>query len=248
MQDVTIVIAGDNRGTQDVINHFRNWFSGEIIFSTFDNIDTSHISRCDQIVKSPDPGTGPGMGNAKRQCVSAISGIQAAKNDMILRIRPDTYLTSMPQMPEYTKTDLGMKFLEDRVLVCGCGTVDPRHTDWNRAFGLSDWVCFGHKKDIIRMHDMIEFLEENKNGCCEQIMLRSSIQKYLGKHIPLIHDRDMDEEKKEMTFRTFVDNFLIENFREKYGMVNKKYGWNEKQDIYITHEKWLELYRKYTNG
>lgn len=166
-KDISIVVQGpivgnlneaeDKQGTQACIDNLRIYLpKAEIIISTWEGSEVSHLNRYDQVVFSKDPGAityndyelKNVYNNNNRQIVSTSAGFNIASRKYAIKFRPDFRLENIDFLQYFGKFDKRKRypFFKDRIVTCNLASRD--YTKTPLLFAISDLFQFGNTEDL----------------------------------------------------------------------------------------------------
>ena len=147
------VINNDEVTTIEVVDSIKKYYpNAEVVLSTWENENVLGINY-DRVILSKDPGcfsTSDGLVvNLNRQIVSTIEGLKVAKNNIVVKMRTDTVITSGNLNGFIEKINLKAKHFKNYILVSELFTRDPLKIDI--LFHPSDLFLVGKKSDLINL-------------------------------------------------------------------------------------------------
>lgn len=166
-EQISIVIQGpvfggpgaavEDAHTLRVVESARQHLPGaEIILSTWEGTDTSHLA-ADKVILSADPGgpichtDGKMRLNVNRQIVSTRAGLAAVERPFAIKVRSDCVFTGssfLEYWAAFTNRGPQLKLTQQRVIAGTFYTVNPiKHNPW-ACYHVSDWFAFGLTQDV----------------------------------------------------------------------------------------------------
>jgi hypothetical protein len=234
----------------EIIEAARNWHDGEIILSTWEDVEVP-ADLVDKVIRDRDPGqvnniSNPSLIHARRQILAAFNGVSEASGDKVLLTRADI-IHRAPLFDFVAKRDRAAKTfnkLFDHKVVCSnMMTLDP-DTKYGapreRYYRVSDWFQCGFREDVLKFVDIINEVERYKHsGCClEQLWLISSLNKHSDDTIvPILIEETLSTIKD--SWRTLLTNFKVVDTRSTAKAEN--YRWLHQPEYfgcYITEKKY----------
>lgn len=246
---------------QDSINTIRKWFDQEIIISTWKGQEKylTNISGVDKIIFLDEPDNGP-VGYIKKQIYSLNEGLKHVSGDMILESRCDIIFNKniFDSYIDLPYNNSNYKIFDRRILTCSHMSINPdKFDDGPKYFRISDWFHLGFKKDLEKLSDIFDVLNEipneivvphpwfqfNNCTCCEQFWNLCLIKK----NIKDIKFCDISEIKHNH-WDYLLNNFLVFNTFSDLGAINKTWEKQpENMDFYITKNEYMNYYKKQKN-
>jgi hypothetical protein len=261
----SIVIRGNNSSghTQTVIDSIRNWYSGELILSTWLNEDTSKLKGLSFAILNEDPGPGPmfdspdkHVQNAYRQLISGLKGIIHSSGDLILVIRSDTTINkdifNFFDDPNFSKTTDSFKIFSKKIVIGNMMSINPdkNHEPFaERAFRVGDWFHMGDKNDLIRYFGSYDYIHNGKNPKhigVEQNWLGAAIKKYYKKDLDLLN---LDQYHQH-AWDIILNNFrIINNYTTAKSFCLKKDWINQPENLpaYLSQNEYELKYKEKFN-
>jgi len=243
----SVVFRGiPNEHFEEIINTTRSWHDGEIILSTWDDVELDE-SLVDQVVRDEDPGPvlnidqNPSLIHAHRQILAAYNGVTTSKGKKVLLTRADIiHRKDIFDFVVPRKNEKTFNKLFDHKIVCGnmmtfdSDTVygEPRE----RYYRVSDWFQCGYREDVFKFVDVKYEIEKYKySGCClEQLWLISAINKHTDTVIkPLMIDEWLTTVNE--SWKTILTNFKIIDTRSTAAADN--YRWLSQPEYYSCRRK-----------
>ncbi|MFA5832063.1 MAG: WavE lipopolysaccharide synthesis family protein [Bacteroidota bacterium] len=264
-------VVTENDFTLETIKIYKRHFKNcQLIFSTWDDEDDSHLSKISDenidIILNKKPYS-PGPQNINYQIISSFAGVKKAKNDhnkYVLKTRTDQRMYS-PNVVEFflniidTFPVLGVKDKQKKRIV---GT--SLNTFKYRLYGLSDMVTFGEIDDMMiywgcklddRDAKMQVFQSKKRTSLdiaqqrlCE-IYLTTEFLNNIGRNI---------EWTLTDSWKVFAEKFCVVDkesldlFWPKYEFRTQEQRWRSYDAIKTTQElcfrDWFILYSNYGNN
>jgi len=244
-----------NKNFREIIDSIRSWHDGEIILSTWNEIEIDE-SLVDQVVRTTDPGTVINFSNpsshparslihAHRQVLAAHNGICASNGEKILLTRADIiHRKNLFQFVEERKDKQVFNKLFENKVVCGnMMTFDPDTkygASRDRYYRVCDWFQCGYRHDILKFVDIENEIEKYKNsGCClEQLWFISALNKHTSHTIDPFSIEEGNSTVLE-SWKTLLTNFKVIDTRSTAMADNLRWLHQpEYFDCYITEEKY----------
>lgn len=226
------------------LQEVRNWHSGEIILSTWDDIEINNdISpMLDCIVRSKDPGEDLDTGNASlrfasRQAIAAKAGIDKAAGEKVLLSRTDIrHRESLFNKVEINESQSSYKVFSAPLVVGSIMSIDPDSgfdAPRTRFFRICDWFQCGYRSDLEKFTDIQkEIIETRHSGCClEQLWFVCCFNKQCRMNL----NPNCLEDHQNVFWGIVAENFKIINSQ---GFNTGK--WSRKTNLqeYISEEKY----------
>ena len=246
----SVVFRGiPNEHFEEIINTTRSWHSGEIILSTWNDVEIDE-SLVDKVVRDSDPGPvfnfiNPSLVHAHRQVLAAYNGVSASEGEKVLLTRADMiHRKNIFDFVVERKNKNTFNKLFDHKVVCGnMMTFDP-DTRYgqprDRYYRVNDWFQCGYRNDILKFVDIKNEIEKYKHsGCClEQLWFISALNKHTENVIqPILIDQTLST--VEESWKTLLTNFKVVDTRSTAKADN--YRWlnqPEYYSCYITESKY----------
>ncbi|MFM0276970.1 WavE lipopolysaccharide synthesis family protein [Paraburkholderia sediminicola] len=162
--DITIVFQGNvtpfTTANGDSFLHFANVTratlpNAKIILSTWEGAEVPRGAPIDQIVRSKDPGSLPGVkfddkpSNLNRQIVSTLAGLEQVKTRYAIKLRTDCSLEHAGFLDAYKTYAMADPQSEDRIATSAFFTLDPTIFE-HMPFHVSDWFHFSTTKQLLK--------------------------------------------------------------------------------------------------
>ena len=233
----------------DNLKQVRNWHSGEVVLSTWNNveIDSKISSMIDHIVRSEDPGEDLDIGNpslrfASRQAVAAKAGVDKATGKKVLLSRTDINHKESPfDKVQINESQSSYKIFSAPLVVGSIMSIDPSVArsksvcgdERTMFFRICDWFQCGYKIDLEKFTDVQqEIIEARHSGCClEQLWFVSCFNRNCWMNL----NPNCLEDHKNVFWGITTENFKIINSQ---GFNTSKWSAKVNEDIYISEEKY----------
>ncbi|MCA7998059.1 WavE lipopolysaccharide synthesis family protein [Burkholderia metallica] len=162
--DITIVFQGNvtpfTSSNGESFLHFANVTrstlpNAKIILSTWEGVEVPHSAPIDQVVRSKDPGSLPGVkfddkpSNLNRQIVSTLAGLNEVKTKYAIKMRTDCSLEHAGFLEQYNTYQAASSHGEDRLLTTSFFTIDPTIFE-HMPFHVSDWFHFSTTEQLLK--------------------------------------------------------------------------------------------------
>jgi hypothetical protein len=162
--DITIVFQGSitpfTIGTGESFLHFANVTrstlpNAKIILSTWEGVEVPRSAPIDQIVRSKDPGSLPGVkfddkpSNLNRQLVSTLAGLREVKTQYAIKMRTDCSLEHAGFLEHYKTFGKTAPHEADRIVTSAFFTLDPTVFE-HMPFHVSDWFHFSTTEQLLK--------------------------------------------------------------------------------------------------
>ena len=244
----------------DNLKQVRSWHSGEIILSTWKDVevDNNTSSMIDHIVRSEDPGEDIDIGNpslrfASRQVVAAKAGVDKAAGEKVLLTRTDiNYARAKENLfdkVQINKSQSSYKVFSAPLVVGSIMSIDPSVSRARSVcddavhgyartmfFRMCDWFQCGYKADLEKFTDVQEeIIKARHSGCClEQLWFICCFNK---NSFMRFYPHSL-EDHQNVFWGVTVENFKIINSQ---GLNAGKWAHKTNEDIYISEEKYNEM-------
>jgi hypothetical protein len=195
--------------------------------------------------------------------VSTLSGLKAAHNKYIFKVRSDFILSKYNFLDfwgKFPKSDPRYKIFTHKLLSCSYFARDPRATKSPYAFHPSDIAFFGLREDLINLFDIplidkesdkyVKFGDGLYNRYVPEQYLWIGCLRKNGKVIECEHHRYTSDKIKTDTEKYFASNFIFLSWKQ-FGLIAPKKFDNMVENDYescITHREWVALYKKYVDS
>lgn len=274
-KDISVVVQGaiDKKNTPKCLRSIRHFLpEAEIILSTWEGSDVSSLDY-DKVILNEDPGSFDmstrEKNNVKRQIVSTLNGIRASDRKYIFKLRSDIELTScgfLKYFDKFDSYDNSWHFLEKRIIICNMFTRNPE--TWGSPMCPSDWVSFGLAEDMLKLWDIpfpsaqeeVWFLNHKKSLNVkthdpnliarynpEQHIWISFVRKFTD-NIECEDMFDKNEASVQATNLSFSNNLIILSCNQFGIRQLKKLNPGYCTWDVLTHNDFLRMYNKYSNG
>lgn len=274
-KDISVIVQGaiDKEYTSHCLESIRKYLpKAEIILSTWEGSDIEGLDY-DKLLLNKDPG-GFAMSpfetnNVKRQVYSTLQGLKQASRQYSLKIRSDIELVNnnfTKYLNKFNNYNDDWHFLKKRIIIPSLISRDPRI--WESPMCPSDWCSFGLTEDMLNLwnidfptneeEEWFKYHQKDENvlycyNCLEarfnpeQFIWFNFVKKY-KKDLHSAHMFDINKDSIEETLLSFANNLIILN-EEQFGIRLLKKGrpGSDKWHI-ITHNEFLSIYNKYSNG
>lgn len=283
LKDISVVIQGkvfgqpnepaEKQQTQQCINSIRQFIpDAEIIISTWQGSDVTHITGYDKVIFNDDPGAvayfdhDPGfLNNNNRQITSTYNGLMAATRTYAIKMRGDCLITStdfLDYMQDYPRGDK-FRYFKQRVLIPTKYTRNPRRIAL--LIHPSDIFQLGLTQDLRSLWDIPLQPEPQTTRAfpLEKKILNSALIggfyrmkfgaeqyiwyafcKKMGLEMELKHYSHIPVSHILNAEMSMINNFIIAEAKDFGVALPERMYWVMDEDLY-THAEWLELSRKY---
>ncbi|NMC62469.1 MAG: hypothetical protein GYA55_04805 [SAR324 cluster bacterium] len=275
-KDISVVVQGpvDPIYTPKCLRSIREHLPGaEIVLSTWEGSAVDGLD-FDRIIKNPDPGavTVPislpiyVAANLNRQIVSTLNGLKEVSRPYAMKLRSDTVIRDtgfLSQFKQYPMRGDELRVFNERIV-----SLLPTSPDRSlRSFFMPDFCFFGHYEDLLFLWDIPlgasvdgqEFadIDELVNWFTHRFLC--STEQYIWvnclrkKHrLPIEHNFQQSAELARLTKLSFVNNFIMLDWKS-FGIENLKHpGWKQKPIPYtfewamsVTFDEWRSWYKEY---
>lgn len=274
-EQISVIVQGavDSKYTPKCLNSIRKCLpNAEIILSTWENSDVNGLDY-DVLIENKDPGSfdmSPyEKSNVKRQILSTLNGLKKATRPYALKIRSDIELVNPNFLKFYDKfNDYNSEwhFFDKRIIVPSLVSRDPRI--WESPMCPSDWCSFGTIQDMLKLWDIPFPTEEEEHWfemhqrtwqvhyCYAPLIARFNPEQFIWinfvkKFFNNLHADNMFDVNKDSiqeSLLSFANNLIILS-EEQYGIKFLKPArqGSDKWHV-ITHNEYLKLYNRYSNG
>ena len=274
-KDISVIVQGaiDKEYTPHCLESIRTYLpKAEIILSTWEGSDIEGLDY-DKLLLNKDPG-GFAMSpfetnNVKRQVYSTLQGLKQASRQYSLKIRSDIELVNnnfTKYLNKFNNYNNDWHFFKKRIIIPSLISRDPRI--WESPMCPSDWCSFGLTEDMLNLwnidfptneeEEWFKYHQKDENvlyyyNCLEarfnpeQFIWFNFVKKY-KKYLHSAHMFDVNKDSIEETLLSFANNLIILN-EEQFGIRLLKKGrpGSDKWHV-ITHNEFLSIYNKYSNG
>lgn len=195
--EISVVIQGAfSSTTEKLIRKFMELLPGcEIIVSTWRGQKIENSIKDIHIIYNDDPGAisatteGKRYFNLNRQIVSSLAGVRKSSRKYVLKCRSDLTLLNtnfLNHWDDYPKFEEEYKLNQHKILLPSLYTIFGELAGkvfFSTPFHVSDWYCFGLKKDIIHFLDVPTVQEPDFS---QYILKNNSVINY---PIPWLNER-----------------------------------------------------------
>lgn len=284
MSKISIVFSGTTYKEFDIyyqVKTIKTVFpNSEIILSSNDEKLLAHAAKLnvfDIIVPCLNVGELPSLkfprrnvegiinNNIKKQIDASFAGINAATNDLVLKLRTDQILLNSDIINLWdliNSVELKNNKYKGRIITSSIFSINPRYSE-RMAYHISDMLQFGHKDDLLIYYSAPEYPFEysiwyeftphasHSNGNEKLFRSRYAVEQWLALHyiygsekdFPIKYHNDISPEIIESFESTYTDYFIIAH-PDNIGLRASKFNPNMSyvnNQCYSTYESLKQL-------
>jgi hypothetical protein len=238
-----------------VVKSIRDWFSGEVIISTWEDQEqylnsNFSIDGVDKIVLSPNfkKNSSSNIINAwKSQVISYQKALEICEGDEIMVTRSDIIHNQdlFQYLNYYPKSGNELKVFSNKLIVSNIMSIRPDSDEFPNCFRICDWIQVGNRNDIFKWSNVIENVlksDESKLNTMnkvETLWFLSVLQNKFGDVIDIYDSSNINK----FAWEAIVNNFIVLNATSTMKILNKNYEFLlENCPYYLNESIYQELY------